>query len=63
MLLVLAPLLTVIALLTGGVATAVAYVLNGPRRMRRRPEPPIIMMPPVPSPELRRMLESERLVL
>lgn len=57
MIIVLAPLLTAVALLTGGIASAIAYVLNGGRRrLRPRAEPPMVVLPPVPTPEMRRMI-------
>lgn len=54
----LAPLLSLIAMAIGGIATVVATILNGPRRLRRRSEPPMVVLPPVPTPEMRRLLEE-----
>jgi hypothetical protein len=63
---VLAPLFTLIAMVVGGVATIFATILNGPRRLLRRGEAPLVVMPPVPTPEMLAWeieiaeLESER---
>lgn len=53
-----APFLSLLAIAFGGIATAVAAILNGPRRLRRRPEPPIVVLPPVPSPQLQMLVEQ-----
>ena len=55
----LAPFLTLAAMVIGGLATIVATILNGPRRFRRRADPPIVLLPPVPSPDMRRLIEEE----
>lgn len=60
MLLLLAPFLTLIAVLGGAIASVVAIVLNGPRRLRERGQHPLVVLPPVPTPEMRRMLEERR---
>lgn len=59
MLLIFAPILSVIALATGTVATVVAIVLNGPRVLRRRGEPPLVVLPPVPTAEMRERIIAE----
>ena len=46
----LAPALSLIALAAGALATVVGIVLNGPRAMRRRPDQPFVVLPPVPTP-------------
>lgn len=61
MVLLFAPLLSVVAAAIGGIASVVAFLLNGPRRLRSRGEPPMVMLPPVlDREELRRHEEEER---
>lgn len=59
LLLLFAPLLTAAALVTGGIASVVAFLLNGPRRLRRSGEPPMVVLPPIPTREELQQLEAE----
>jgi hypothetical protein len=58
MLILFAPVLSLVALAVGGVASVAAFLLNGPRRRRRRAEPPLIDLPPVPTPRMRQLIEE-----
>lgn len=53
-----APILSLVAIFVGGIATLVAAVLNGPRMLMRRREVPIVLLPPVPTPEMERLIEE-----
>lgn len=50
MLILFAPVLSLAALITGSIATMLAILLNGPRRLRRPPREPLVLLPPVPCP-------------
>lgn len=59
MVLLFAPLLSVIAAAVGGVASVVAFLVTWPRRLRGDGDPPMVVVPPVPTRgELRRAEES-----
>lgn len=59
MILLLAPVFSLIALAAGGIATVAAIILNGPRRLRRRAEPPLVTLPPIPTPQMRQREAEE----
>lgn len=59
MVLLFAPLLSVIAAAVGGVASVVAFLMGGPRRLRGSGEPPMVVVPPVPTPEELRRAEAD----
>lgn len=59
MVLLFAPLLSLVAAAVGGVASVVAFLMRGPRRFRGGAEPPMIVVPPIPTrDELRRAEED-----
>jgi hypothetical protein len=51
MLILFAPLLTIIALAVGGISSVVATLLNMPRRFRRIAQGPMVELPSVPWPQ------------
>ncbi len=59
MVLLFAPLLSVVAAAVGGVASVVAFLMGGPGRLRRSGEPPMVVVPPAPTPEELRRAEAD----
>lgn len=51
MLILFAPLLSIIALAVGGISSVVATILNMPRRFRRIVESPMVALPSAPWPQ------------
>lgn len=59
MVLLFAPLLSVVAAAVGTITSVVAFLVSAPRRLRGDVEPPMVVVPPVPTPdELRRADEG-----
>jgi hypothetical protein len=58
--LLLAPFLTLLAIVGGGIASLVATVLNGPRRLRGAGSRPLRTVPPILTPEMRKAARAEQ---
>lgn len=59
MVLLFAPLLSVVAAAVGSITSVVAFLVSAPRRLRGGGEPPMVVVPPVPTrDELRRADEG-----
>lgn len=58
MLILFAPLLSIVALAVGGIASIAAFLFNGPKRLRNQAERPLIDLPPVPTPRMRQLIEE-----
>lgn len=60
LLILLAPALSLVALVTGAVATVAGIVLNGPKSLRReRNEESLVLVPPVLCPDMPEDLDEE----